>query len=93
MVPAITRNEVKLSNGLRLPLLGLGTTHSGGYSHDAVVYALKHCGKIMIYYASHSYIPLVGKFRIFSFYDTILEFWTAEDPTCTQCGCALPLDL
>lgn len=48
MVPAITRNEVKLPNGLRLPLLGLGTTHSGGYSHDAVVYALKHCGYRLI---------------------------------------------
>ncbi|XP_005300939.2 uncharacterized oxidoreductase ZK1290.5-like isoform X4 [Chrysemys picta bellii] len=33
-----------LSNGLHIPLLGLGTSHQGGYSHDAVVYALQKCG-------------------------------------------------
>ncbi|XP_040026399.1 putative oxidoreductase ZK1290.5 [Gasterosteus aculeatus] len=35
---------VSLSNGLRIPIFGLGTSHDGGYSHDAVVYALKECG-------------------------------------------------
>lgn len=44
----IYRNDDKRSvlmyNGVRMPLLGLGTTHSGGYSHDAVVYALRDCG-------------------------------------------------
>lgn len=35
---------VALSNGLNIPMLGLGTSHDGGYSHDAVVYALRECG-------------------------------------------------
>uniref|UniRef100_W5LJ06 Zgc:110366 n=1 Tax=Astyanax mexicanus TaxID=7994 RepID=W5LJ06_ASTMX len=35
---------VPLSNGLRVPVLGLGTSHDGGYSHEAVVYALQECG-------------------------------------------------
>uniref|UniRef100_A0AAY4AAC7 NADP-dependent oxidoreductase domain-containing protein n=2 Tax=Denticeps clupeoides TaxID=299321 RepID=A0AAY4AAC7_9TELE len=35
---------VPLSNGLQIPILGLGTSHQGGYSHEAVVYALRDCG-------------------------------------------------
>ncbi|XP_041804388.1 glyoxal reductase [Chelmon rostratus] len=35
---------VPLSNGLQIPILGLGTSHNGGYSHDAIVYALTECG-------------------------------------------------
>ncbi|XP_062336881.1 uncharacterized oxidoreductase ZK1290.5 isoform X1 [Osmerus eperlanus] len=35
---------VSLSNGLEIPILGLGTSHHGGYSHDAVLYALQECG-------------------------------------------------
>ncbi|KAL6489922.1 hypothetical protein MHYP_G00002670 [Metynnis hypsauchen] len=35
---------VRLSNGLGIPALGLGTSHDGGYSHEAVVYALEECG-------------------------------------------------
>ncbi|XP_076600368.1 glyoxal reductase [Chaetodon auriga] len=35
---------VPLSNGLQIPIFGLGTSHNGGYSHDAVVYALTQCG-------------------------------------------------
>ncbi|XP_013924869.1 PREDICTED: uncharacterized oxidoreductase ZK1290.5-like [Thamnophis sirtalis] len=35
---------VPLSNGLNIPILGLGTSHQGGYSHEAVVYALQKCG-------------------------------------------------
>ncbi|XP_054837498.1 uncharacterized oxidoreductase ZK1290.5-like isoform X2 [Eublepharis macularius] len=35
---------VPLSNGLNIPVLGLGTSHHGGFSHDAVVYALQKCG-------------------------------------------------
>lgn len=35
---------VPLSNGLEIPILGLGTSHHGGYSHDAVLYALRECG-------------------------------------------------
>ncbi|XP_059840612.1 uncharacterized oxidoreductase ZK1290.5 isoform X2 [Hypanus sabinus] len=35
---------VELVNGLKIPLLGLGTSHQGGYSHSSVVYALKECG-------------------------------------------------
>ncbi|XP_069088285.1 uncharacterized oxidoreductase ZK1290.5-like isoform X2 [Pleurodeles waltl] len=33
-----------LANGLSIPMLGLGTSHQGGYSHEAVVYALQKCG-------------------------------------------------
>ncbi|GMR37440.1 hypothetical protein PMAYCL1PPCAC_07635 [Pristionchus mayeri] len=39
---------VTLSNGVRMPLLGLGTTHSGGYYHDAVLHALRYSGYRMI---------------------------------------------
>ncbi|XP_036939861.1 glyoxal reductase isoform X1 [Acanthopagrus latus] len=35
---------VPLSNGLQIPIFGLGTSHFGGYSHDAIVYALTECG-------------------------------------------------
>ncbi|RWS17065.1 putative oxidoreductase-like protein [Dinothrombium tinctorium] len=34
---------ITLSNGVKLPILGIGTSHSGGYSHTALVFALKHC--------------------------------------------------
>ncbi|KFM62679.1 putative oxidoreductase, partial [Stegodyphus mimosarum] len=40
--------EVELSNYVKMPILGLGTSHSGGYSQDAVVYALKHCSYRLI---------------------------------------------
>ncbi|KAM9500295.1 putative oxidoreductase YtbE isoform 1-T1 [Clarias gariepinus] len=36
--------DVELSNGLKIPILGLGTSYHGGYSHNAVVYALQECG-------------------------------------------------
>ncbi|XP_042215853.1 uncharacterized oxidoreductase ZK1290.5-like isoform X1 [Homarus americanus] len=36
--------HVVLHNNVKLPVLGLGTSHNGGYSHEAVVYALKNCG-------------------------------------------------
>ncbi|KAI9544798.1 hypothetical protein NQZ68_001676 [Dissostichus eleginoides] len=36
--------KVPLSNGLQIPILGLGTSHYGGFSHDAIVYALTECG-------------------------------------------------
>ncbi|KAK5888989.1 hypothetical protein CesoFtcFv8_015034 [Champsocephalus esox] len=36
--------KVPLSNGLQIPILGLGTSHDGGFSHDAIVYALTECG-------------------------------------------------
>ncbi|EYC39835.1 hypothetical protein Y032_0639g994 [Ancylostoma ceylanicum] len=39
---------VALANGVEMPLLGLGTTHSGGYYHDVVVHALRNCGYRMI---------------------------------------------
>ncbi|KAM6989679.1 putative oxidoreductase ZK1290.5 [Tautogolabrus adspersus] len=35
---------IPLSNGLQIPIFGLGTSHDGGYSHDAIVYALTECG-------------------------------------------------
>ncbi|XP_078461826.1 putative oxidoreductase ZK1290.5 isoform X3 [Lampetra fluviatilis] len=36
--------SVELSNGQTIPMLGLGTSHWGGYSHAAVLYALGACG-------------------------------------------------
>ena len=38
--------EIELPNGVRMPQLGLGLSHRGGcgYSHEAIVCALKHCG-------------------------------------------------
>ncbi|CAN9502720.1 unnamed protein product [Ophioblennius macclurei] len=36
--------SVSLSNGLKIPVLGLGTSHRGGYSHEAVTFALQECG-------------------------------------------------
>uniref|UniRef100_F1L8S4 Oxidoreductase n=1 Tax=Ascaris suum TaxID=6253 RepID=F1L8S4_ASCSU len=41
-------STIELSNGIRMPLLGLGTTHSGGYHHNSVVYALRECRYRMI---------------------------------------------
>ncbi|XP_066937456.1 uncharacterized oxidoreductase ZK1290.5-like isoform X2 [Macrobrachium rosenbergii] len=35
--------HVTLHNNVKMPLLGLGTSHDGGYNHEAVVYALKSC--------------------------------------------------
>ncbi|XP_072276110.1 glyoxal reductase-like isoform X1 [Pyxicephalus adspersus] len=35
---------VPLSNGQKIPVLGLGLSHQGGYSHSALLYALKNCG-------------------------------------------------
>ncbi|XP_021260115.1 uncharacterized oxidoreductase ZK1290.5-like isoform X2 [Numida meleagris] len=35
---------VPLRSGRSVPVLGLGTSHQGGYSHDAVVHALRQCG-------------------------------------------------
>ncbi|XP_068096104.1 glyoxal reductase-like isoform X2 [Hyperolius riggenbachi] len=35
---------VPLPNGQEIPILGLGLSHNGGYSHEAVLYALTTCG-------------------------------------------------
>ncbi|KAM6989684.1 glyoxal reductase-like [Tautogolabrus adspersus] len=35
---------VKLSNGVQMPILGIGTNHVGGFSQDTVLYALRECG-------------------------------------------------
>ncbi|XP_013887343.1 uncharacterized oxidoreductase ZK1290.5 isoform X2 [Austrofundulus limnaeus] len=44
LVPVLSCPTVPLSNGLQIPILGLGTSHFGGFSHEAVVYALAECG-------------------------------------------------
>ncbi|CAL8281794.1 unnamed protein product [Lota lota] len=36
--------RVPLSNGLQIPILGLGTSCNGGYSHEAILHALNKCG-------------------------------------------------
>ncbi|KAM4721851.1 putative oxidoreductase YtbE isoform 2-T3 [Rhinophrynus dorsalis] len=36
--------KVTLSSGHHIPLLGLGMSHQGGYSHNALLYALTTCG-------------------------------------------------
>ncbi|XP_040264186.1 9,11-endoperoxide prostaglandin H2 reductase-like isoform X1 [Bufo bufo] len=35
---------VPLSSGQNIPILGLGMSHDGGYSHNALLYALRSCG-------------------------------------------------
>ncbi|KAM4021468.1 9,11-endoperoxide prostaglandin H2 reductase-like isoform 2-T2 [Anomaloglossus baeobatrachus] len=35
---------VPLSSGHNIPVLGLGMSHHGGYSHKALLYALRSCG-------------------------------------------------
>jgi len=42
--PLTLDHRFELRNGVNIPLVGYGTSHAGGYSHDAVVYALKECG-------------------------------------------------
>ncbi|CAB3411452.1 unnamed protein product [Caenorhabditis bovis] len=37
-----------LSNGVQMPMIGLGTTHSGGYYHDAVLHAINKCNYRLI---------------------------------------------
>uniref|UniRef100_A0AC35GM43 NADP-dependent oxidoreductase domain-containing protein n=1 Tax=Panagrolaimus sp. PS1159 TaxID=55785 RepID=A0AC35GM43_9BILA len=44
----ISKRYITLRNGVQMPLLGLGTTHSGGYNHESVVFALKKSGYRMI---------------------------------------------
>ena len=39
---------VTLSNGVRLPLLGYGTSHHGGFSHAAFASALRDAGLVLI---------------------------------------------
>ncbi|XP_075038657.1 9,11-endoperoxide prostaglandin H2 reductase-like isoform X2 [Mixophyes fleayi] len=35
---------VQLSSGQHIPVVGLGMSHDGGYSHNALLYALGNCG-------------------------------------------------
>uniref|UniRef100_A0A3B4V516 Zgc:110366 n=1 Tax=Seriola dumerili TaxID=41447 RepID=A0A3B4V516_SERDU len=42
--PVLSCPTVPLSNGLQIPIVGLGTSHYGGYSHDSIMYALTECG-------------------------------------------------
>ncbi|XP_054888839.1 glyoxal reductase [Poeciliopsis prolifica] len=44
LFPALRCPTVQLFNGLEIPIFGLGTSHHGGYSHDAILYALTECG-------------------------------------------------
>ncbi|XP_026229652.1 aldo/keto reductase [Anabas testudineus] len=44
LAPVLRWTSVPLSNGLHIPILGLGTSHSGGYCHDTIVHALTKCG-------------------------------------------------
>uniref|UniRef100_A0A7E4VD63 Aldo_ket_red domain-containing protein n=1 Tax=Panagrellus redivivus TaxID=6233 RepID=A0A7E4VD63_PANRE len=48
VLPDASNAVIKLRNGVAMPLLGLGTTHSGGYNHESVVYALRDCGYRLI---------------------------------------------
>ena len=45
---AATESTLTLPNGVVMPLLGMGATHGGGYSHEAMVFALRHAGYRMI---------------------------------------------
>jgi len=42
--PLSINSRFELRNGVGIPTVGYGTSHAGGYSHDAVVFALKDCG-------------------------------------------------
>uniref|UniRef100_A0A1A7YV06 NADP-dependent oxidoreductase domain-containing protein n=1 Tax=Iconisemion striatum TaxID=60296 RepID=A0A1A7YV06_9TELE len=42
--PDLSCPKVPLSNGLQIPILGLGTSYHGGFSHEGIVYALTDCG-------------------------------------------------
>ena len=33
-------NSVTLRHGVEMPLVGIGTSHQGGFSHEAIVHAL-----------------------------------------------------
>ncbi|XP_066298306.1 9,11-endoperoxide prostaglandin H2 reductase-like isoform X2 [Branchiostoma lanceolatum] len=44
MATKVSTECVVLSNGVKMPILGLGTSHHGGFSQSAVVYALRDCG-------------------------------------------------
>ena len=35
----VKNNSVTLRHGVEMPLVGLGTSHQGGFSHEAVVHA------------------------------------------------------
>jgi diketogulonate reductase-like aldo/keto reductase len=41
-------STITLSNGIKMPVIGLGTSHHGGYSHSAMVFALKDVGYTLI---------------------------------------------
>ena len=34
-------SSVTLRNGVEMPLVGLGTSHQGGFSHEAILHALR----------------------------------------------------
>ena len=36
-----TKHSVALRHGVEMPLVGLGTSHDGGFSHEAIVHAFK----------------------------------------------------
>ncbi|CAP31865.2 Protein CBG12985 [Caenorhabditis briggsae] len=40
--------NTRLPNNVEMPLIGLGTTHSGGYYHDAVLHSINKCGYRLI---------------------------------------------
>ncbi|XP_028986797.1 uncharacterized oxidoreductase ZK1290.5 [Betta splendens] len=44
LMRALSSTTVPLAHGLHMPLFGLGTSHRGGYCHEAIVYALTECG-------------------------------------------------
>ncbi|XP_041660002.1 glyoxal reductase-like isoform X1 [Cheilinus undulatus] len=39
---------VSLSNGVQMPILGIGTSQVGGFSQDTVLYAIRDCGLRLI---------------------------------------------
>ncbi|XP_046440736.1 uncharacterized oxidoreductase ZK1290.5-like [Daphnia pulex] len=41
-------NFVRLPNGVRMPIFGLGTSHGGGYDQESVIFALRECNYRLI---------------------------------------------
>ena len=50
--------SVTLYNGVSMPMLGLGTSHHGGYVHSSVLHAIKQCGYRLIDTAQRYHINI-----------------------------------
>ena len=47
-MPLTITSCVTLSNGVKLPMLGYGTSHDGGFSHAAFGFAIREAGLTLV---------------------------------------------